>query len=104
MAMPPDEYAAKELNVPGWDQDEPIFAPDPNIQTVLNGGPIQPEPIPPMDPRAAEMIHEFQWVLPLELRRAELATELKKQAHWDARTGFWNSLTLAITAIANLVK
>jgi hypothetical protein len=70
---------------------------DPNIATVLNGGPVKPEPTPELDPRAAEMIFEYQWTLPLELKRAEVA-------HLNVRTGFWNALSTAITAITDLVK
>jgi hypothetical protein len=119
MAMTPEEYAAREFRVDGWDKDEPVYAPgsnpsefDPNILTVLNGGPITPEPVatPPVDPRTLEMAFEYNFTLPLELRRAELASEKLKQPHLNARTNFWNALsffvmiTPILAFIAVLVK
>jgi hypothetical protein len=105
MPMTPEEYAAKELNVTGWDTDEPIYAPesdlppgyDPNILTVLNGGPVQPQPTPEQDPRTVEMAFEYNFTLPLELRRAELAAQINK-------ANFWHALSLAINAIVGMVK
>lgn len=104
MAMAPEEYAARELHVPGWNEDEPTYAPgsnpsesDPNILTVLNGGPIVPEPTPSaVDPRTLDMAFEYNFTLPLELRRAELVTEAKKHNHLDARTNFWNALSFTV--------
>jgi hypothetical protein len=99
--MTPEEYAAAELQVPGWDRDEATYVPgttpseqmiDPNIFTVLNGGPVQPEPTPQLDPNIVAMQHEYNFVLPLELRRAEIA-------NLNARTGFWNSLATFITSL-----
>lgn len=107
MAMTPEEYAAKEINVPGWETEGPVYAPgsnpserDPNIAAVLNGGPVQPEPTP-IDPAVAAMLHEYNFILPLELRRAELASEIAKQEHLSSRANFWNSLASFITSLAS---
>lgn len=120
MPVTPEEYAAKELHVPGWDDDEQLYAPgsnpseqgfDPNILRVMNGGAPVPESTPePVDPQTVEMAFEYNFTLPLELRRAELATESSKLLHLNARTFFWSALSLAILAtpilafIAVLVK
>ena len=94
MPMTPEEYAAAEMNVPGWDRDDPAYVPgttpsdqmmDPNIFTVLNGGPVQPEPTPQLDPNIVAMQHEYNYILPLAQRRAEVATQF-------ARAKFFNSL------------
>lgn len=94
MPLTPDEYAAKELNVPGWDKDEPVYVPDsdPNIAEVMNGGPVTPEPEPAVDANLAAMQYEYNFELPLAIRRAELE-------HLNARTGFWNSLTALILSL-----
>lgn len=102
MAMTPEEYAARELRVPGWETAEPENEHDPNILTVLNGGPVRPEKDP--DAETIAMVFEYNFTLPLELRRAELVTEAKKQDHLDARTQFWNVLSLSVATIVNLVK
>jgi hypothetical protein len=100
MPMTPDEYAAKELNVPGYQNDAPIYAPDtgstgrdPNIDRVLNGG-IKPEESTPVDSEIAAMAHEYNFTLPLELRRAEVATQI-------GRANFWNSLAAFITSLVS---
>jgi len=98
MAMTPEEYADKEWRVPGWEGNEaPTYAPgyDPNIPEVLNGGAIKPGE-PPVDTRIATIQFEYNFTLPLALKRAELETELKKHLHLDARTGFWHALSLAV--------
>ena len=101
MAMTPEEYAARELNVHGWTEEEPLYAPgsnpseyDPNIAVVMNGGPVKPEPTPQFDSEIAAMAHEYNFTLPLELRRAELAKE-------NARAKFWNALTSLITSLVS---
>jgi hypothetical protein len=106
MAMTPEEYAAKELNVPGWDHAEPLYAPgynpseqafDPNILTVMNGGP-PPEPEPtPVDPIDEALVREFHVELPVAIRRAELASEIAKGQHLSARANFWNVLSGLLT-------
>lgn len=101
MGMTPEEYAARELRVPGYDKEEPVYAPgsDPNIELVMNGG-AKPEPAAPEpDPVIAAMALEYNFTLPLDLRRAELVTEVKKQEQLDARTGFWNALSTLIMSL-----
>ena len=99
MPMTPEEYAAKEFNVSGWKEDEPVYAPeenssgqtiDPNIAVVMNGGPIKPEPV--VGDRILEMQHEYNFVLPIELRRAEVATQV-------GRANFWNALAAILTSL-----
>ena len=114
MTMTPDEYRAKEFNVPGWDEDEPVYAPgpetDPNIRAVLRDEDPSPSPVPQLDPELVAITHEYNFTLPLELRRAELSTETAKQLHLAARTNLWNTLSLAVVLtpilafIAVLVK
>ena len=106
MPMTPDEYAAKELIVPGFMKEEPLYAPgsnpsefDPNILLVMNGGVPQPEPTPEpeVDPLTTEMAFEYNFTLPLEQRRAEVAVEDAKYLHLMARAHFWDALTALIT-------
>ena len=100
MPMTPDEYAQRELNVPGYTSGELIYAPgenpsefDPNILLVMNGGvPHKPEP----DARTVEMAFEYNFTLPIELRRAEVSSEHAKHAHLNAKANFWNSLAALI--------
>ena len=99
MPMTPDEYAAKEFNVPGYENDAPIYAPDtestgrdPNIDRIF--GEAKPEETPPIDPNIAAMAHEYNFTLPLELRRAEVATQV-------GRANFWNSLAALITSLVS---
>jgi hypothetical protein len=106
MAMTPEESAARELRVPGWDEEEPLYAPgfnpseqDPNIRAVLNDGAPEPAPTPHVDPELLTIAHEYNFTLPLKKSRAELVTEIKKHAHLDARTNFWNCLSLAVVLI-----
>jgi hypothetical protein len=106
MAMTPEEYAAREFRVDGWDKDEPTYAPgsnpseqDPNIQLVMNGGvrPVsEPVAVEPLDAEKLAMAHEYNFILPISLRRAELVTEAKKHNHLDARTNFWNALSFTV--------
>lgn len=97
--MTPEEYAAKELNVPGFENEEPLYAPgsnpseqDPNIAIVMNGGRAEPEPA--MDPEILAIQKEYNLTLPLELKRAELETEKSK-------ANFWNSLATLLTSLVN---
>lgn len=103
MPMTPEEYANKELNVPGYTGDEPVYAPDgnptqfdPNILRVLNDGAASE---PETDPRLLTMATEYNFDLPLELRRAEVASERAKNIHLSAKANFWNSLTFAVILI-----
>ena len=120
MPMTPEEYVKKEFNVPGYTGEEPVYAPgenpsefDPNILLVMNGGVAHkpnPTPEPEADPKLLEMATEYNFALPLDLRRAEVILESSKHLHLNAKTNFWNSLALAIVLtpilafIAVLVK
>lgn len=104
MAMTPEEYVAKEHRVPGWDSEEPMYAPgsnpseqDPNIMRALRGDAPEPEPTP--DAETMALIHEYNVILPIALRRAELDTAIKQQANLDARTGLWNALSAFISSL-----
>jgi hypothetical protein len=106
MPMTPEEYRAREFDATGWDGDEPLYAPgsnpseqDPNILAVLNGGAPEPVDPSPVDADTLAMAFEYNFKLPIALRRAELVTEAKKHAHLDARTGFWNCLSLAVVIV-----
>ena len=103
--MTPEEYAARELNVSQRGNEEPLYAPgsnpseiDPNVLLVMNGG----APTPATSPNEAEKIAmalEYNYTLPLERSRAEVANEKAKHEHLVARTNFWNALSLAVLLV-----
>ena len=84
MPMTPEEYADKELKVPGYTNEEPLHAPGSNQ--------YEPEPEPAIDQEVLAIQREYNLILPLALRRAELETEKSK-------ANFWNSLAAFITSL-----
>jgi hypothetical protein len=115
MSMTPDEYAARELNVPGWMEDELLYAPQAPSMAELFGqvpptpsAPVatqeQEQPMAPNDQaKAMEMSFEYNFTLPLQLRRTELLTEATKIGHLSARTLFWNALSFSVLLTPILV-
>jgi len=109
MPMTPDEYAARELNVPGYTDDEPIYAPDldPNIQRLFAANAaaqqaeMASEPEPEPDPQTVDMAFEYNFTLPLAQRRAEVAAEEAKAYHLNARANFWDALGAFIEKLVN---
>jgi hypothetical protein len=61
-------------------------------------------------PQTEAMSFEYNFTLPLQLRRAELASSISKAQHLSARTRLWKALSFAVaitpilTFIAFLVK
>ena len=113
--MTPDEYASRELNVPGWVEDEPLYAPTPPSMAELFGqvpptpsDPVAPkapeQPVSPNDQaKAMEMSFEYNFTLPLQLRRTEVIAEAAKIGHLAARTRFWKVLSFSVLLTPILV-
>lgn len=106
MPMTPDEYAEKELHVPGYTGGEPLFAPDnldPNIQKVLaaQAAANNPAPAQEPDPATADMAFEYNFTLPLAQRRAEVAVEEAKASHMNARAALWDALAALIEKLVD---
>jgi len=122
MPFTPEEYAEHEMNVSGWTGDEPLYAPGFNKTERVNGMPnlaellgIAPPPAESTPPQGTEtpvnntndeaqaMSFEYNFILPLRLRRAEVLIEVAKIAHLSARTRFWRVLSWSVALVPLLV-
>jgi hypothetical protein len=116
MAMTPDEYAARELNVPGREEGEALYAPGFNPSEHVPGLPPKtpeqavfqqnnPSPEPPVSsPEEIQAMQlEYHFTLPLQLRRTEVITEVAKIGHLSARTRFWKFLSFSVVITPILV-
>jgi hypothetical protein len=126
--MTPEEYQAREFNTQGWvDDGKPLYAPSsepgeqggtaPSFENLISqaqgphhAAPPQQESPVVLQKQIEAMHFEYNFTLPLQIRRAEALGEAAKIGHLAARTHFWKALACAtlvtpfLIFIALLVK